>query len=223
MDYDRSFELMDILKNSRKLITRPTIRLWVVEFRLLRESLGDDHHKIDLCLVYLQKDIKRLGNDYRFPPVYSPKSFRRHFFWLDEARIKKEQSNPELTVTDESKNIATIVGQTYKWYGDARTQLPLLVQLIINNYVPFRRKLKGINNPLSRIVQSKFPADPKDFVISWIRDVVNKKIGFDDWKGQSIYKWAFTPQHPEFKKKLNQWATEYGNFKLADQFIKELQ
>lgn len=104
---------------------------WVDEFRLLRAEVGDNT-RIDKVMEWY---LNHIGDQF-VPEAFSGKAFRAKFLQIERAMKKDEKRNPNIPIEDSSKELIKWVGRLH-WRNGSEKQLPIVVQLSLNNWQQF--------------------------------------------------------------------------------------
>jgi hypothetical protein len=221
---------VQILQGARKLTHTPRILPWANEIKLLRENI-QSKERIDKALEFLKGQVKRVGNDHRFPPVYGAAAFRRHFIWVEEAMAKWEKDNPTITLSDEAKDIAQWVSRLH-WPKGASAQLGVVAQRSLDGLEEFTAAViafgESAQAKIDRARRKGLPISSKDtrrvnlanrvldlipnqvtFVKRWLEEVYKSVRKWKEWSGDLKY-FILSKDHKTFQKKLRSMLPGYG-------------
>jgi hypothetical protein len=145
-------------------------------------------------------------------------------YWQIKAWFGLE--NPKQAyITPLAKEIAKH-GDEYSWPAGCEDQLPLVIQMSMDNYIPFIRMIKN-KVPASLAGLFKYTEDywltgEKEFLKDWIQWVNERIQGWDDFQG-TMKTFVWKPDHWLFQNKGHKWTDEYGlPVEYWDKLIEEL-
>jgi hypothetical protein len=254
LDLQLAKQLDTALKQNQKLKQSKGVRWkkrnysdkWPQWFRALR--VQDHWAPIELQNIldwYCEEILKRDLDDKSFPQVQDAQSFRKCMNrnnWIPRLYDDHVTRNPQIEI---SANALQIVKQLrmLRWPKDSGKDLPVAVQLTINNYTAVKSKLRKYlelnpaeiktknsvrsGTPVSRMVDGllRFLPQAELFAEQWFRSLHNRVHNWKDWHG-NLLREAFSGDFKQelFHKYLASIATAYGsNPNLLSDLYKELE
>lgn len=208
LDMQFANKLNSFLKEEEFLPKESSTSKSAEQFRLLREKDGYDETLINNILQYYIDHFE----DRRMPDCFSSKSFREKFLILVK---HKEKNNPDI-----SKEAMKVVEQLTKnkhWPRGSDQELPLCVQLSMNNVGKWLKKFDSLNKRLTEQL-STFPKKISDLAdtkrMEWHK--INQTIKYMDrmketfwWTPDKfVYYWFL-----EFHDGLEKWTDWSGSLK----------
>lgn len=207
---------------------------WANEFRLLRATLpiGFAEKNIESVLTWYGKNI---GKEY-VPVVLSAKSFRTKFAGMEAAVRRQERDSPDIEITKQAEEVALRLNRMNSWLLRSKEEMPVVVQVSLNNVRLFLDKINKYRTVLSKKpyskrileegfldkIQSNYAGGVESFVIHWMEKVNDRLLNWEGWSGK-LLSWAFKEEHRTFQIMGKNWSEQYcGTAALWNQLMEKL-
>jgi hypothetical protein len=208
--------MKDAIHNETRRIVKWKIKKQACHIKAIANQYKDKEEFLDIFEWYCQN----IGNtkEFNLPVCYSPKELRNPnvWNWIENKRTKYDKKNEDVPITDEAKTICKTLNMMH-WPKGSKEQLPKLVQLGLNEYTTFVKRLKKYFKKLEEgdlwyfyvhHLIRKLPA-PSHFIENWFRDLNSMVRSWDKWNGD-LAKYGFTLKQEHFLSRLRGLTVEYG-------------
>jgi hypothetical protein len=208
--------MKDAIHSETRRIVKWKIKKQACHIKAIANQYKDKEEFLDIFEWYCQN----IGNtkEFNLPVCYSPKELRNPnvWNWIENKRTKYDKKNKDVPITDEAKTICKTLNMMH-WPKGSKEQLPKLVQLGLNEYTTFVKRLKKYFKELEEgdlwyfyvhHLIRKLPA-PSHFIENWFRDLNSMVRSWDKWNGD-LAKYGFTLKQEHFLSRLRGLTVEYG-------------
>lgn len=238
-DYQFAVELRKALVAKKTLTYQWSVKKWAREFRLLRKVVPvyEIQSVLDwYCERLVSEQTKGLPT-----ALCNSKQFRANWNWIKTAYDKWQKRNPQIEISAEAKQIVQTLMMS-QWPKGSSAQLPAAVQVAINAFRTFRRKLADYlgahpvvttekkkvtydqNAVVVRNVYDSLPA-ATSFAEQWFRQLHASLVNWQEWSGDlTPFVWSGDPTDQKFTKFVTNLISGYGPYtvnlwlKLAKEF-----
>lgn len=221
--------LKDVVKNNTRMVARWRIKAQARHFAILRKDVGPDRLKevFDWYCSHI-KETKKL----HLPDVSSPSQFRKRWEWIENRFDRwQEDHPPEVEVSNEAKAVVKRL-RNVPWPKGADKDLPQLVQLGMDEYRAFKKKIVALKKELEKDIErqkkkkgtfntskldmvslflGRMPAYT-EFVEEWFSSVRDEINSYKDYRG-SIKSRKIRSDSEGFEKYCLQWSERWPKIK----------
>jgi hypothetical protein len=199
--------LLEVPSLNRKLATYNwSTRSQVKEVAHLRKAIKDKQHILDVLKWYVTHLHET--KEYKLPTCISPKEIRKRWDWIEQIYEKRKERDNPIVISDECKSIVKRL-MMLKWPKGSDIQLTHAVQVSLDNYKKFRKKLWEAETPLARYTNQSFSA-PDAFVLGWFQSVHKQIRSWDDWNGD-LFALRFTADNKKLTAMGRDIAQRYSH------------
>jgi hypothetical protein len=208
-DLECASMLAEVVKNHNKVMRPIYPKVWARDFAKLRNI--DNVPKCRILRI-LNWYILHFGEKY-ISQAYSAKSFRSKFDAIERQQARHQEKNPTANISDEAKEIAQDCLVGVGWPAGAKQQLPLVIQLSLDNYKNFRKAHSAYGKKLAKLPMNlsknttalrfweNIGADlgyAKSFITRWFTSWIHKRrANWNEWDG-NLVRDIFSKDHPVF-------------------------
>jgi len=151
------------------------------------------------------------ARDKYTPIIWSATSLKTKFKQIQAAMKRHETKNPQVKVGKEAKAIVKRL-KNFRWPKGSAEQLPVVVQLSLQNYNSFRNgisetKMGSRDKVLAKYVLSHLHR-PSEFVYQWFENVFWNRESWDGWDG-NLMRDVFTADSDKFVRECKSITGEY--------------
>lgn len=167
-------------------------------------------------------------SDQYAPQAWSAKAFRLKFDAIEAAMKRWQAKNPTVTVSKDAESIAKDLHRL-NWPGRTAEELPVAIQLSLDNYLKFYLKIKGFDmskhsvlGGFAKTLLARL-SYPSNFVAHWFNTEVSWITKAKDFNGSLVPTFVLRIDHEKFQAIGKRESTRYsGDTKLWTRLMKEI-